>query len=329
MNLNKRLTNEGVKKIPTKRVIQAGVVSLAMTAMVGTAAFNSNASDDKATKTGTSGIIASLSGEDEAALQIAGSGVTSVGMDSESAQWVLSLMANVDDYANVHVSPSEGSEIAGKLRRGDMARVESLTNDGWYQITSGNLSGYIKSDICLTGQACKEFASAVGYDGSVGITAQEEAEQLAEFKAAVEEAAKKMEAAQTAAKSSSSSSSSSYSQASSYAATADEVTLLAAIVEKEDGSDGYEGQLAVASAIMNRVRSSNYPNTIYAVIDQKGQFVGGIAGLSKILARGPSATSRRAAEAAIAGADTVNGMTNFRADYTGHYGTLIGEHVFF
>lgn len=324
MNLNKKLTKEN--RIPTKRLIQAGAVTLAFTAMVGTAAFNSSANDDNAYKGTTSGIISSMYVDDNALL-VGNNNVTSVGLDSESAKWILSLMANVEDFAYVRVAPSDDAEIAGKLRRGDMARVESLTNDGWYQITSGNLSGYIKADVSLTGTACRDFANAVGYNGGVGITVDEENAQIAAFQAAAEEAARQEAAKAKAAASSSSSVTS--TQKESYGASTDEVTLLAAIVEKEAGGSGYQGMLAVASVVMNRVRSSSYPDTIAGVIDQKGQFTGGIAGLSRIISRGPSSAAIRAAEAALAGEDIVGGKVSFRSTSTGHSGTVIGDNVFF
>ena len=326
MNLNKKLTKENKNRIPTKRLIQAGAVTLAFTAMVGTAAFNSSANDDNAYKGTTSGIISSMYVDDNALL-VGNNNVTSVGLDSESAKWILSLMANVEDFAYVRVAPSDDAEIAGKLRRGDMARVESLTNDGWYQITSGNLSGYIKADGSLTGTACRDFANAVGYNGGVGITVDEENAQIAAFQAAAEEAARQEAAKAKAAASSSSSVTS--TQKESYGASTDEVTLLAAIVEKEAGGSGYQGMLAVASVVMNRVRSSSYPDTIAGVIDQKGQFTGGIAGLSRIISRGPSSAAIRAAEAALAGEDIVGGMVSFRSTSTGHSGTVIGDNVFF
>mgnify|MGYP002625197197 CR=1 FL=1 len=312
MNLNKKLTKENIinNRIPTKRLIQAGAVTLALTAMVGTAAINTNATSTEMSKTTTSGIISSMYVDDNTLL-VGDNNVTSVGLDSESAKWILSLMANVEDFAYVRVAPSDDAEIAGKLRRGDMARVESLTNDGWYQITSGNLAGYIKADVSVTGTACRDFALAVGYDGSTGITVAEEQAMIEAFKTAAEEAARQQAARQAAAKAASSSASTTSTQKSSYGATTDEVTLLAAIVEKEAGGSGYQGMLAVASVVMNRVRSSSYPNTIEGVIGQKGQFTGGIA------------------EAALAGEDIVGGKVSFRSTSTGHSGTVIGDNVFF
>lgn len=325
MNLNKKLTKEGNNMIPKKRLVQAGAVTLALTAMVTAVAINSNASSEEEFSGTTAGVFNSLY-YDDATLQVSGANVTSVGLDSESAGWILSLMANVEDFAYVRTAPSDDAEIAGKLRKGDMARVESLTDNGWYQITSGNLSGYIKADVSLTGQSCKDYAQAVGYNGSTGITVAEEEAAIAAFKAAAEEAARQ-EAAKKAAASASSGVTS--TQKSSYGASADEVTLLAAIVEKEAGGSGYQGMLAVASVVMNRVRSSSYPNTVEGVIGQRGQFTGGIAGLSNIISRGPSSAAIRAAEAALAGEDIVGGKVSFRSSSTGHSGTVIGDNVFF
>ena len=47
---------------------------------------------------------------------------------------------------------------------------------------------------------------------------------------------------------------------------------LAAIVYCEARGESYEGQLAVATVVMNRVENSRFPNTIEEVISQKGQF---------------------------------------------------------
>lgn len=325
MNLNKKVAKNSKDKIPTKRLVQAGAVTLVFSAMVATVAINSNASSDKEFSGTTAGVFNSLY-YDDATLQVSGTNVTSVGLDSESAGWILSLMTNAEDFAYVRTTPSDDGEIAGKLRKGDMARVESLTNNGWYQITSGNLTGYIKADVSLTGQSCKDYAQAVGYNGSTGITVAEEEAAIAAFNAAIEEAARQ-EAAKKAAASASSSVTS--TQKSSYSAAADEVTLLAAIVEKEAGGSGYQGMLAVASVVMNRVRSSSYPDTVEGVIGQRGQFTGGISGLSNIISRGPSSAAIRAAEAALAGEDIVDGKVSFRSSSTGYSGTVIGDNVFF
>lgn len=61
-------------------------------------------------------------------------------------------------------------------------------------------------------------------------------------------------------------------QNSAVAASVDDVTLLAALIQCEAGNECYEGQLAVGAVVMNRVRSGRYAGSIYGVIYQAGQF---------------------------------------------------------
>ena len=55
------------------------------------------------------------------------------------------------------------------------------------------------------------------------------------------------------------------------AASADDLTLLAALIQAEAGNQPYEGQVGVGAVVMNRVRSGAYPNSIQAVISAPGQ----------------------------------------------------------
>jgi spore germination cell wall hydrolase CwlJ-like protein len=51
-----------------------------------------------------------------------------------------------------------------------------------------------------------------------------------------------------------------------------ELRLLSAIIFCEAGSESYTGKVAVGIVVMNRVRSSKFPNTIKEVVYQKNQF---------------------------------------------------------
>lgn len=51
-----------------------------------------------------------------------------------------------------------------------------------------------------------------------------------------------------------------------------DLRLLSGIIYCESSSEKYNGKLAVGIVIMNRVRSSRYPNTVKGVIYQKSQF---------------------------------------------------------
>ena len=117
-------------------------------------------------------------------------------------------------------------------------------------------------------------------------------------------------------------------------ASTDEKTFLAACIEAEAGNQGYAGQVAVGSVIMNRVKSSLFPNTITGVITQNRQFSSYSSGMvNYYVKKGPNASCMKAAEAVIGGTrsgDWLFFMTKAAAD---RYGIAeyqqIGDHVFF
>lgn len=114
------------------------------------------------------------------------------------------------------------------------------------------------------------------------------------------------------------------------AASTDEVTLLAALIQAEGGNQPYEGQVAVGAVVMNRVRSGGYPNTIQGVISAPGQFGPAATGkVASIMASGPKASCVQAAQAAINGETTVGTATHFRNSSSGISGIVIGNHVFY
>ena len=109
-----------------------------------------------------------------------------------------------------------------------------------------------------------------------------------------------------------------------------DVALLAAILQCEAG--GYDGMLAVATIIMNRVASPSYPNNLHDVIYQSGQFAPTWNGsLNKVLAKGASSTAYSVAQAALGGARyaAVSNCLQFRSASTGVSGINVGGNVFF
>lgn len=88
-----------------------------------------------------------------------------------------------------------------------------------------------------------------------------------------------------------------------------ELTLLAKLVQVEAGYEPYEGKLAVASVVMNRVKNPNYPNTLKGVIYAPGQFSPARNG--KLDKATPSKESIKAAKAALSGENNVPGAVYF------------------
>lgn len=68
-------------------------------------------------------------------------------------------IAQVDNYVNVRSTPGEDGEVLGKLYDKSAATVEGEEN-GWYKITSGSVTGYVKKEFVVVGN--EELARAVG-----------------------------------------------------------------------------------------------------------------------------------------------------------------------
>lgn len=108
-----------------------------------------------------------------------------------------------------------------------------------------------------------------------------------------------------------------------------ELYLLAAIIQCESEGEPYAGKLAVGSVVMNRVKSSKFPNTITEVIYQKKQFSPVASGrLSYRLSVGVNDTCMQAAVEVLNGTITTDALF-FRRVTPGINGTVIGNHVFY
>ena len=67
-------------------------------------------------------------------------------------------IAQVDNFVNVRDAASEEGEVVGKLYNNSAAIVEATEGD-WYKITSGNVTGYVKSEFVVCGD--EELARSV------------------------------------------------------------------------------------------------------------------------------------------------------------------------
>ena len=83
-----------------------------------------------------------------------------------------------------------------------------------------------------------------------------------------------------------------------------DVELLARLIHGEARGEPYVGMVAVGAVVMNRVRSSRFPNTIAGVIYQSGAFDAVKDGQINLT---PNEQSRRAARDALNGWDPTNG----------------------
>lgn len=107
------------------------------------------------------------------------------------------------------------------------------------------------------------------------------------------------------------------------------------IIHAEAGNQPLEGKIAVGNVVLNRVASPRFPNTVYEVIFQKGQFTPASNGAIK---RTPNEESIIAAKLCLDGANTVGNALYFLnprtatsnwASRTRTFVATIGAHAFY
>ncbi|MBO5373524.1 MAG: cell wall hydrolase [Lachnospiraceae bacterium] len=287
---------------------------------------------------------------------------------AEEAEWANKVMANVEEDMNIRTAPDANSELAGKFYRGDVAEVVAVEGE-WTQITSGNVTGYVKNEYLVYGtDACalaNEVCSLYATVNTDGLRLREEPSEEAEI-VTLAENGKRLKVEKEANTvdgwvAVQSSEGTAYVSAqyvnvalnlgtalnneevaekeakeagrtkhAAVAASVDDVTLLGALIQCEAGNSSYEGMLAVGSVVMNRVRSGRYPGSISGVVYQSGQFPPALNGtVAAVISRGVKGSCLQAAQEAINGIDNTNGATSFRSARSGYAGTIIGGNVFF
>src|SRR6056297_3517508 len=114
----------------------------------------------------------------------------------------------------------------------------------------------------------------------------------------------------------------------------DDIILLARIIHGEARGEDFKGKVAVGSVILNRIRSSQFPDTIRDVILQKGQFSSLMDGQANYY---PGEEELQAARASLLGYDPTMGSiffynpdvaTNTAWISRRNFVTRIGGHVF-
>ena len=236
---------------------------------------------------------------------------------------------------NLRKAASTDSDVVSVLKKGTKFMVLSQ-NKKWVKIRyTTNLEGYVSADYVKVKAGAGEAADMKTLESYVKLAEKKEAERQAAqaAKEAAAQAAAESKKSTSSGKSSAKSGSST-SRRSSYSASVDDTTLLAALCEYEAGTN-YDNCLAVANVVLNRVRSSSYPNSIRGVIYQSGQFGTVTSGaLNRFLSRGPSSTCVRAAKAALSGSNNIGGRLQFRAVWatspSAHKNSVvIGDNCFF
>ncbi len=114
----------------------------------------------------------------------------------------------------------------------------------------------------------------------------------------------------------------------------EDINLLATIVTLESGGESYEGQLAVANVIINRMQTGYWGDTVADVVYAPYQFsCTSSPMLDYYLANGAQESARQATLEALSGVNNIGNYMCFRATYVTDLEdysvySVIGNHVF-
>ena len=98
------------------------------------------------------------------------------------------------------------------------------------------------------------------------------------------------------------------SSSSSSSSNSSDLNLLARVIYGEARGEPYTGQVAVGAVVLNRVKSSSFPNTISGVVYQSGAFDAVSDGQINLT---PNSTAKKAAQDALNGWDPSYGAVYY------------------
>ena len=270
----------------------------------------------------------------------------------DTDEWAQKAAANVTDYANIRQEGSQESERVGVLPKGAAAQVVEQEGD-WTKITSGSVEGYVRSDLLVFGEEAKNlYEESYGSQGTVTASSlrvrkepsmdagqignmkqgsrveilgqegdwyqvsygEDSAYMFAEYIQIEETTALSVAEYETQQKEKEQAVQQVSQTGASMSASDSELALLAAIIQCEAGGESHTGKVAVGAVIMNRVRSSQFPNSITEVVYQSGQFSPVASGiLSSVLSQGARSDCYQAAQEALAGSNPIGSALYFNS----------------
>ncbi len=244
--------------------------------------------------------------------------VTDAGADVLSSVQAGTVIYNAKGLESFNVIGQNGDYTTIMLKDGTTGYIQSSL----LSIDYGFSSGYTIEEALAKEEAERIEAERIEAER---IAAEQEAARIAE-----EEAKKAAEAKAVV------------TYGSGMSVSNEELLILSTIIDWEAGWESYEGKLAVANVVLNRVKSGAFGNSITAVVYAPYQFSGVTDGAGNVtstfaarLAAGPRTQEcTQAALDALSGINNIGSYTSFRGLSIANYSSyssyvIIGNHCFF
>nr|WP_295677984.1 cell wall hydrolase [uncultured Lachnoclostridium sp.] len=213
---------------------------------------------------------------------------------------------------NIRKSPDLTGEILTEAKSKDsFVHISEKDNDEWYAIQYDDSQiGYVSKDLS---------DSVFNLKTAITIEEIEEAKKAVQIAKDLEEA-KKHKPTKT--------------NRAAIEVSDEEIYLLATVVAMEAMSESYEGQLAVANVVVNRMLDGYWGDTIHDVVYAPGQFSGANSGRIEKFRPKVTESCKKAAIEALAGNNNIGDYMYFRmkntaktSSYKKYY--ILGNHCFY
>ena len=245
----------------------------------------------------------------------------------DTKKWISAKITT--EVLNVRSGPSTDTEIIDKLKKGEKVTVLlSKSFNEWLAIKLDNgTTGYISSDYATISHNLQTGSSLEEIEEK---KRQEEQKRLEEERKA-KEAAEKAKAAIAKARVSTIAE----TKRNPISMTEDEIFLFASVIYTEAANQQYEGMLAVANVILNRLESKRWGNTLEEVLYAPEQFAGATKRqLEAAWKRGIPDICYKAANEALAGRNNIGNFEFFRTVKKADLSTfkefyILEDHVFY
>jgi spore germination cell wall hydrolase CwlJ-like protein len=221
------------------------------------------------------------------------------------------------DNVNIRSAASTESVVLGKGKAG--ASFESIDTEhaeGWNAIDYNGETAYVSAELS---KIQIDLPTAVTVEQIKAAEREAAAAALAKAAKKAMESAKLQQPAQT--------------NRAPISLSDEDLFLMATVVASEALSESYQGKLAVANVIINRMRDGSWGSTVRSVVYAKGQFAGANSGRFERFAKLVNEDCKRAAVEAAAGNNNIDNYLYFRmkniaqySKYSKYY--ILGNHVF-
>lgn len=222
------------------------------------------------------------------------------------------LLAEVNaGTVNLRTGPGTDTAIIKEVKKGDTFVEEPEASvPGWTAVRYEDTIAYLSAQF---------VTEKITFKTAVSKAEEEEAAAQAALAKALEEA-KKYTPEQTSR--------------AAVELSDEDLFLLAVVVEMEAASESYEGKLAVANVVINRLVSGKWGSTLSSVVYAPNQFSGANSGRIETYSARVTESSKKAAVAAAAGENNIGDYMYFimkssakYSNYSKYY--ILGNHCFY